>query len=341
MAAEVSGQPLAEAAAELVGAGWEIFPLADREKHPRMACARCLRPRTPPSEHGPGKCRERRCQTPKCAGPHHCGHELCHGVLDATSDPAKVADWWRRFPRANIGARVPAGLFVLDVDPRHDGRATLGELQDRHGPLPATLTATSGRGDGGSHRYFVRPPGELSTRSPGPGLDIKTHSGYCVAPPSIHPDSGRPYAWVDPAVPPATAPGWLVELLRPAPRPEPQPRPTRPALLALGERSGPSIADSFGQTASWADILRPHGWTCLDHDPDGDGARWRHPDATHPASATIRHGCLFVYSTATDFEATGAGDPHGYTRFHAYAVLNHNGDMVAAARQLRSTRAAS
>ena len=52
-------------------------------------------------------------------------------------------------------------------------------------------------------------------------------------------------------------------------------------------------------------------------------------------SATVRHGCLFVYSTNTPLDITEAGDAHGYTRFRAYAVLDHGGDLSAAARALR------
>ena len=76
-------------------------------------------------------------------------------------------------------------------------------------------------------------------------------------------------------------------------------------------------------------MLSPHGWTCPDPDPDADGARWRHP------GATIRHGLLFVYSAATPFQPTEAGAPHGYSRFRAYAVLEHGGDLRAAARALQ------
>jgi hypothetical protein len=86
---------------------------------------------------------------------------------------------------------------------------------------------------------------------------------------------------------------------------------------------------------SWTQVLGSHGWSCPDPDPDADGARWRHPGATNPKSATIRHGLLFVYSAATLFQPTEAGAPHGYSRFRAYAVLNHSGDLRAAARALR------
>ena len=78
-----------------------------------------------------------------------------------------------------------------------------------------------------------------------------------------------------------------------------------------------------------------HGWACLDPDPDADGARWLHPAATSKCSATIKNGCLFVYSTSTVFEFTESGDPHGYTKFRAYAVLNFGGDLKAAARALK------
>src|SRR5262249_34025289 len=36
---------------------------------------------------------------------------------------------------------------------------------------------------------------------------------------------------------------------------------------------------------------------------------------------------LYVYSTNTDFEPTEGQNKHGYSKFEADAVLNHNGDM--------------
>ena len=99
---------------------------------------------------------------------------------------------------------------------------------------------------------------------------------------------------------------------------------------------GPSVADEYTANTSWADILEPHGWTQADHrqDPDAAGARWLHPTATSACSATISNGCLFVYSPNTPFDVTEGGSPKGYTKFRAYAVLEHGGDMKAAARAL-------
>jgi hypothetical protein len=67
----------------------------------------------------------------------------------------------------------------------------------------------------------------------------------------------------------------------------------------------------------------------------GRQAAGGHPGATNPKSATIRHGLLFVYSHTTPFQATEAGAPHGYNRFRAYAVLDHGGNLRAAARALQ------
>jgi len=257
------------------------------------------------------------------------------GVLDATTDIKIVVAWWGgHYAGCNIGARIPDSLFLLDVDPRNGGLKSLADLEHRNSPLPETMTHVSGRGDGGTHRFYRRPPGNLSDRRLGPGVDIKTSSGYAVVPPSIHPASGRPYTRID--APVADPPAWLIGLLLPQRAlSRAQPRPPSMRL------SGDSVADRFSDSVSWDDILRPHGWRCLDADPDADGSRWLHPNATSSQSATVRYGCLFVYSTNTQFDTTLPADPHGYTRFRAYAVLNHEGDLSAAAHAISRRAAAS
>jgi hypothetical protein len=255
-------------------------------------------------------------------------HRGGNGVLDATTDPTIIDRWWgTEYPGANIGLRLPTALFVLDIDPRHDGHLRLAELEATHGKLPVTRTVWSGRGDGGRHFYYRHPGGKLISRRLGHGLDIKTSSGYVVAPPSIHPDSGQPYRWEHRDI--ARPPHWLVELLREQVRV----RPVQPVGV-WSRFTGDSIADAYTASTTWNDVL-PTGWTCVRGDGDSDGSGWRHPTATSPLSATITNGCLFVYSPNTPFEVTEAGSPVGYTKFRAYAVLNHNGDLSAAARHLR------
>jgi hypothetical protein len=134
-----------------------------------------------------------------------------NGHHDASRDPSQIKAWWRCWPKAMIGAPVPDSLLVIDIDPRNGG--DLEKLVALVGDLPPTLTAWSGRNDGGCHLYYLRPHGSLtSTRLP-EGIDLKAN-GYCIVPPSIHPATGLPYMWID--HPFASLPYRLRELLRPA-----------------------------------------------------------------------------------------------------------------------------
>jgi Bifunctional DNA primase/polymerase, N-terminal len=288
---------------------WPVFP--GRGKVPAI-----------PNPHPKGSWERQHCKG-------ECGLQG-HGIYDATTDPAQIAAWWGGpYAGCNVCVRVPDNVMVIDIDPRNGGLETLAKLEAKFGKLPATLTTISGRGDGGRHLFYRRPPGKLSAKRLGPGIDIKTSTGYVVGAPSIHPDTGLPYTRIDHPI--ADPPAWLIELLRPEPAPTPPPRKLRPQSRFYG----PSIADEYSANTSWLEILTPHGWTCRDHDPDADGARWLHPTATSACSATIRNGCLFVYSPNTVFDITEPKYPKGYTRFRAYAVLDHDGDLSAAARALK------
>jgi len=133
------------------------------------------------------------------------------GVLDATVDPGQIRTWWGRYRGANIGARVPDGLLVIDVDPRNGG--ALAALEAGNDTLPETLTCWSGREDGGRHLYFRWPGGPISSRRLPAGIDVKTSTGYLVVPPSLHPATGLPYRWEHRPI--AVLPSWLRMLLRP------------------------------------------------------------------------------------------------------------------------------
>lgn len=278
-----------------------------------------------------------------------------NGMKDATTDPATIDTWWTTWPNALIGCRIPPDVVVLDVDPKHNGMATWAALKTSHGPTPKTRGHRSGRNDGGGHRWFQRPPGRLSiaplnrwAKEHGTGHAVGKHSWvsgidilhhghrYTILPPSPHPNTGQPYQWLagqGPELAPAELPAWLAALIteQSLPQPIPAPRVTQDEL--------DSIADWFSVNNSWHDLLRPEGWTCVHGDGDQDGSQWRHPNATSKFSATVKHGCLFVYSTSTDFVPTEDGQPHGYTPFKAWAVLAHGGEnhqhLSAAARAAR------
>lgn len=274
-----------------------------------------------------------------------------NGMKDATTDQSAIGAWWDRWPDALIGCRIPADTVVIDVDPKHNGMATWKLLKDTHGPIPPTRAHQSGRGDGGGHLWFQRPNGKLSVRNLNrwakehdtgeaagkhswvAGIDLLHHNHrYTILPPSPHPDTGQPYRWVDGhdlTTNAATVPPWLAQLITE----EPQPILTPAPRLAHDELD--SVADWFSTNTGFADLLVPEGWTLVHGNGDNDGSLWRHPNATAPHSASVKNGCLFVYSSNTDFEPTAEGDPHGYTPFKAYATLAHRGNQSEAARAAR------
>lgn len=274
-----------------------------------------------------------------------------NGFYDATTDPAQLRAWWDKHPDALIGCRVPPHAVVLDIDPRHGGDATWRALCDHYGDPKVRLQHFSGRGDGGNHVWYLRPDGKLSAkalhrfaRENGTGHATGRHgwtSGidilhntqrYTILPPSLHPETGKPYRWGTSGEP-GPMPDWLAHYL--LAEPEPVRQPQRPNLRLADTDS---IADWFSGTHSWADILGPAGWVLVAGDGDADGSKWRHPNASAESSASVRHGCLFVYTPNTDLEQTEEGSPNGHTRFRAWASMEYGGDLRRAARAAREMR---
>ena len=179
------------AALRYASLGWRVLPL-----HTPDATGAC-------------SCRRRDCPKPgKHPRTRREGDVIVGGVHDASSSAEVVSSWWRMWPDANVGLAT-GELIVIDVDGAL-GEASLQRLQDEHGPLPATLEATSGRG---RHLYFADPSEPLgnSVGRLGGGLDVRGNGGYIVAPPSLHADGHR-YRWRTRRRP-AALPLWVAELL--------------------------------------------------------------------------------------------------------------------------------
>ncbi|HVV37967.1 MAG TPA: bifunctional DNA primase/polymerase [Acidimicrobiales bacterium] len=272
----------ADEAIFLASLGWSVFPLCYRGKAPLTA----------------------------------------HGHRDGTTDLALVARWARKYPRANIGARVVDHLVVLDVDPRNGGDESLAAL----GTLPSTLTSVTGAG--GRHLFFRRPLGELmnGAHKLGPGVDVKVGGrGYVVLPPSVHPN-GQRYEWMRPLAEVAALPAHVVELLRP---PVIEARPMRHHDASAAPRPG----DVFNATTSWSDVLEPHGWRFVGQ--RGDLGYWCRPGKRAGVSATTN-----ALGTDRLHVFTSSAPPlladTSYDRFGAFAALHYGGDLTAAARALRA-----
>ena len=150
------------AALDWAAQGWPVFPLQQNRKDPLF-----------PYPHPKGE---------KCDG--SCGRPG-HGVLDATTDPDVITQWWTRYPKANIGGST-AGRVVIDFDFEHGAILPEG--------MPLTREHLSGRGNGNVHMVYI-PTGTMGVGLRqgrlAQGVDLKAGaSAYIVLPPSIHPSGG-------------------------------------------------------------------------------------------------------------------------------------------------------
>lgn len=156
----------------------------------------------------------------------------------ATTDTHTITRWATIYQNFGIATGHASGVTVLDVDPRHGGDKTLLALEAEYGELPKTVIVVTG--NDGRHYYFSCPdvPVGNSANKLGPGLDIRGEGGQVVAPPSIHPETGRAYTW-DPAhhpdkTPLAPMPLWMLMKLTAA---NDEPSFRSPTTIGAGERN--------------------------------------------------------------------------------------------------------
>jgi hypothetical protein len=138
-----------------------------------------------------------------------------HGVKDATEDPATIKEWWTKHPDAGIGLAARAekvgDACFLEFDQRPWLAAWAKELGQEK---PITRLHKSG-GKESPHYIFRHTEESLALGNCDGAKDghewfsFRAANRYIVAPPSIHPDSGKPYT-VELDVEPISFPDWLV-----------------------------------------------------------------------------------------------------------------------------------
>ncbi|HEX2317163.1 MAG TPA: phage/plasmid primase, P4 family [Thermomonospora sp.] len=248
-----------------------------------------------------------------------------------------------------VTGTVSGGLEMFELEGRAVAAGVLGALREAaeaRGLADLFTRLTTGYVEmtpgGGVHLlYRVDGPALPSVRLARDGdgqvlIETRGEGGFVVVAPShgpVHP-TGRAWALLrgGPAEIPTIGPGEraaLHELARsfdrtPAPAAPVRPRPATP-------REDTAPGDAFNASARWEDILVPHGWTEVY--TQGGETYWRRPGKTSGVSATTGYGdggdWLYVFSTSTPFEPERT-----YTKFAAYAVLEHGGDYSRAARSL-------
>jgi hypothetical protein len=210
-----SPRALLPGALVLAAAGWAVIPLHT----PIDGACDCRRPDCPsPGKHPRTK----------------------NGLKDATTDPDQISRWWEMWPQANIGAVVPDGYVVVDVDTAD--LATVVAADE----LPHTATSKTGRGWHHFYRTHVPVRPKVAVR---PHVDLRGPGSYVVVPPSLH-VSGVSYEWVTPLEDGfADAPAWLIEAGRSS-CPTPDGR-DEPDAIPQGKRNAAltSLAGTMRQRA--------------------------------------------------------------------------------------------
>jgi putative DNA primase/helicase len=206
---------------------------------------------------------------------------------------------------------------------------------------------------GGRHLYYrcetIEGNQKLAADERGGTLiETRGQGGYVLAPgspPQSH-TTGRLYQVLenDPATPPTITTDERQLLLSVARRfnrfvavAETTPRPHTTAhvgeLLGDGGHSaGNRPGDDYNRRTGWDELLTGHGWT-YSHSSGGVDY-WQRPDKIgRGCSASVGYAesdKLFVFSTnATPFQAGVS-----YSKFAAFALLEHHGDYQAAAHDL-------
>ncbi len=162
----------------------------------------------------------------------HAKQPLLRGSFQrATTNPCVIRRWWHDTPQANIGIACgePSDWWVLDIDPRHGGLASLVQLQQdvdhatADTKVSSFLFATRRQltGGSGAHLFFRRRAdlvGRIATTTNWAGyagIDVRGDRSYITVAPSVHPTGGI-YQWQNdlPLVPFPTELVALVEAQR-------------------------------------------------------------------------------------------------------------------------------
>lgn len=278
------------------------------------------------------------------------------------SNPLEIERWYAGGRRTGIGfvCGVVSGhleLFEFDDADTYERyvatavEAGLGPLVERIGAGYAEATP-----GGGVHWYYRLSDSEAKTAvlarrpavdsagkpRPKPLIETKGNGGYAVAAPSnggVHPTGGAyrilrggPTTIAVISAAERDALWSLARTFDEMPRAESL--PTGPASDEGDMRWGVRPGDDFNARATWAEILEPQGWEAVR--TQGDETLWRRPDG-YPggwgASTNFRGSdLLYVWTTA----APPFAPDKAYSKFAAYALLNHGGRYAEAARALAS-----
>lgn len=168
------------------------------------------------------------------------------GFHDATTDPAQVEAWWRRFPAANIGMPTgrASGVSVMDVDVHGVNGFDAIRAARREGLVHGWETMVRSP-TGGLHIYFPAADSEQPSWQAGrAGVDFRGDRGYIIVPPSRRQIDGESVLYRPTSFAPTDGRALDAQRLREFLTP-PRPRPKTGPISDAG-----AMVDA-GRMASW------------------------------------------------------------------------------------------
>ena len=257
-------------------------------------------------------------------------------------DVCDVAERWDGIHGHGIGAVLaPSGLCSIDVDAPDHALPALGELGIDMGVLRETTPTIQGN----PSRYrlmFKAPsgvalgrkalvwPAKQSGEKPITLFELRAGDIQDVLPPTIHPETGKPYVWLTPPnsefplLPEPLLELWQhwdsyrkeLEAMCPWAKhgfnPEPAPR---------GDGARPNVIAAFNQVHSVEELLEAHEYTRR-------GKRWVSPTSSSGLAGTvILDGRVYSHHTSDPL-----ADGHFHDAFDLFRILDHGGDARAAVK---------
>lgn len=179
------------------------------------------------------------------------------GANAFTTNIELVNAWFSRWPHANVGARPPKGVVVLDVDPKNNGHETWENLVSPHQYSDLEHTLVTRTGSGGWHAWYLLPFDRATRGTIGHGIDVmtggnretKTGARQLVMPPSIHPTTGQQYHILNWVWPPQPLPKFFWKHVY---TPLSQPRTYSPARRVLKAGGGAGLVRAVAEAADGA-----------------------------------------------------------------------------------------
>ena len=261
--------------------------------------------------------------------------------------------WFSCCGIAVVCGAVSGGVELLDIDSEEHVVPWLEQVQHRAPGLLERLVqvrtprpglhayyrcSSIGRSEKLAQKIVIdQATAECKTKSL---IETRGEGGYALIPPTpshCHP-TGRVYQYctprtlVDVQEISVQERDLLFEISRSfdeMPHRQPAPlRPSKPQRPADPRKPG----DDFNARADWTELLKRHGWSFCQLDPDGK-EHWTRPGKFEGTSATLNfagNGLFHVFSSNAD----PLEQDRSYTKFHFFALMECQGNFSRAARVL-------